>query len=683
MGQQPKKKLVVLEVSPVAVSRDNRRNPEESEREQNPIVQRVRLRSRQHQIQQQQPLRRVVMRTVYQPPLELRPRPEPLKRLRPRLAAPQPPVSIRPHLQSTSKINPQRPRPRAVRGTQFPQNPEPRVYRTQEGYPKQDQKLNPNQRINPWAVNPTAKIEKFPAPALKPDLSPNSIPPRPKPNPFAKATPTPSPAVPRLDLPRSQSNKQNNKNVPLPSSVAQGAWGAKEGRSGEHSVPGRTGGDRENQNPKLINLSRGRKRRSPIENPIFPLFKKLIDSRNRRRENQRSRIAATVPNPTSPVGTTAAQPISQTPNPQSSANQKNRTSRRPQKRPLSPWVYIIRLLIIGIGIGAIAGTLLSALEPSTQASVKTKDSVESQVQESPSATSNSTQQPLGQEITPLKAKIQTLVAQYPQLQAGVFLLDLETRAYLDLNSDSTFASASTIKLPILIALFQDVEAGKVRLDESLTLKPEMRVGGSGDLQYKKPGTEYILLEVAKKMIAISDNTATNMLIERLGGIEALDQRFHSWGLTTTVLRNVLPDLEGTNTTSPKELANLMLMVNQGRLVSERSRDRIIDIMQQTQTNTLLPKGLGVGATIAHKTGTLGSLLADIGMVDLLTGKRYIVSVMVKRPHNDIAAEELIRQISRTTYDYFNQPLPTPSTTSVPSGSSPTANRANVSDTSFN
>ncbi len=664
----------------MAVSRDNRRNPEESGREQKPIVQRVRLRSRQNQIQQQQPLRRVVMRTVYQPPLELRPRPEPLKRLRPRLAAPQPPISIRPHLQSTSKITPQRPRLRTVRGTQFPQNPEPRAYRTQEGYPKQQQKLNPNQRINPWAVNPTAKIEKFPAPASKPDLNPNSTPPNPKPNPFAKATPAPSPAVPRLDLPRSQ----NNKNVSLPSSVVKGALGGQEGRSGERSVLGRTGGDKENQNPKLINAGRGRRRRSPIENPIFSLFKQLTDSHHRRRENQRSRVAATVPNATSPVATTAAPPISQTPNPQSSSNPKNRTSRRPQKRPLSPWVYIIRLLIIGIGIGAIAGTLLSALEPSTQASVKTKDGVESQVQESPSATSNSTQQALGQEITPLKAKIQTLVAQYPQLQAGVFLLDLETRAYLDLNSDSTFASASTIKLPILIALFQDVEAGKVRLDESLTLKSEMRVGGSGDLQYKKPGTQYILLEVAKKMIAISDNTATNMLIERLGGIEALDQRFHSWGLTTTVLRNVLPDLEGTNTTSPKELANLMLMVNQGRLVSERSRDRIIDIMQQTQTNTLLPKGLGVGATIAHKTGTLGSLLADIGMVDLLTGKRYIVSVMVKRPHNDAAAEELIRQISRTTYDYFNQPLPTPSTTSVPSGSSPTANRANnVSDTSFN
>lgn len=672
MGQQPKKKLVVLEVSPVAVSRDKRRNPEEFEGEQQQVVQRVRLRSRQRQNQQQQPLiRRVVARTLSQPPLELRPRPEPLKRIRPRQSAPQPPVSIRPHLQPGSTINPQRPRSRTVRSTQFPKKLAPTEYRIQERQTTEDKKFVPNQRINPWAVNPTSKTEKFQNPTLKPGLNPKS-------NPFAKTTPTPPPATTRLDPPRSP-----NTSVSFSSPVAKGVWGGQEGRSGESSVFGRTRSDRENHKPKSIDAGRGRKGRSQIENPMLQLFKQLTNSRNRRRENKQSRVAATVPSATNPVGKTGAKRVSQAPSPQPSPNQNNRTSQRSQKRPLNPWVYIIRLLILGIGIGVLAGTLLSALEPSTQASVKTKDAVKTQVQESPSPMSSSKQLPLGQEISPLKAKIQTLVAQYPQLQAGVFLIDLDTSAYLDWNSDSTFSSASTIKLPILVALFQDVEAGKVRLDESLTLKPEMMVGGSGDLQYKKPGTEYVLLEVAKKMIAISDNTATNMLIARLGGVEALDQRFHSWGLTTTVLRNLLPDVEGTNTTSPKELANLMLMVNQGRLVSERSRDRILDIMQQTQTNTLLPKGLGVGATIAHKTGTIGSLLADVGLVDMLTGKRYIVSVMVKRPHNDTTAEELIRQISRTTYDYFNQPRPTPSTTSIPSGSSPTATRANSSESSFN
>jgi beta-lactamase class A len=222
-------------------------------------------------------------------------------------------------------------------------------------------------------------------------------------------------------------------------------------------------------------------------------------------------------------------------------------------------------------------------------------------------------------------------------------------------------------VPILVAFFQDVDAGKIRLDEPLTLEKDLIGSGSGDLQYKKPGTKYTALEVATKMIAISDNTATNMLIQRLGGAEALNQRFQSWGLTTTVIHNALPDLEGTNTTSPKELATVMGMVNQGNVVSVPSRDRILHIMQQTVTNSLLPRGLGKGANIAHKTGDIGSLIADIGLIDMPTGKRYIAAVMVQRPHNDASAPELIRQISRAAYQHFNRPAIPPSSTEAPSG----------------
>jgi beta-lactamase class A len=357
--------------------------------------------------------------------------------------------------------------------------------------------------------------------------------------------------------------------------------------------------------------------------------------------------------------------------------------RRPQKRPVGLVVYIVRLLILGIGIGALAGTLLSALDPTSQASVKTQDTAKTQVQESPSRAKTSTSVPLTGEIPALKAKVQALAAQNPTLQPGVFIIELDTGAYVDLNSGSSFAAASTIKLPILVAFFRDVDAGKIRLDELLTLKPEMIASGSGDLQYKQAGTKYTALEVATKMIAISDNTATNMLIARLGGAEVLSERFRSWGLTATALRNQLPDVEGTNTTNPKELANLMSIVNQGELVSLGSRDRILDIMQRNEIDTLLPKGLGTGATIAHKTGNIGSLLADVGLVDMPTGKRYIIAVMVKRPFNDNSAQELIRQISRTVYDYFNQPRATPNTTSLPFGKTATYSRAIASETPGN
>jgi len=114
-------------------------------------------------------------------------------------------------------------------------------------------------------------------------------------------------------------------------------------------------------------------------------------------------------------------------------------------------------------------------------------------------------------------------------------------------------------------------------------------------------------------------------------------------------------------------------------VSMRSRDLMLDIMRKTEINNLLPQGLGEGATIAHKTGNIGSILADVGLVDMPTGKRYIIAVIVKRPFNDTSAQELIRQISRTAYDYFNQPQASPSTTSLPSENPVPVNRAIASE----
>jgi beta-lactamase class A len=148
-----------------------------------------------------------------------------------------------------------------------------------------------------------------------------------------------------------------------------------------------------------------------------------------------------------------------------------------------------------------------------------------------------------------------------------------------------------------------------------------------------------------------------MIIDRVGGLEALNQRFQGWGLKGTSLQAVLPDLEGTNLTTPKELAMVIGSVEQGELVSRRSRDLVMSIMQRTENDTLLPKGIEKNATIAHKTGNLGTLVADAGLIDMPNGKRYLLVVMVKRPRNDQQGAELIRQISRTTYNYFKQVPP--------------------------
>lgn len=342
-------------------------------------------------------------------------------------------------------------------------------------------------------------------------------------------------------------------------------------------------------------------------------------------------------------------------------SRSRKTRLKPMARSL---LYAMRLLIVGVGIGAIVGTMLSVLDPATRinsaSSVSSNtDNLEQKTQSTQNSQVTGGGLYLSQEITSLKSAVQNLALASPNLTPGVFLVDLDSGAYVDVNAGASFPAASTIKMPILVAFFQDVDAGKIRLDETLTMQQDMVAGGSGNMQYKPVGTQFTALEVATKMITISDNTATNMLIAKLGGIEALNQRFRSWGLTTTVIRNKLPDLEGTNTTSPKELGNLLALVNQGNLVSMRSRDRLLDIMRHTEKDTLLPSGLGVGATVAHKTGDIGTMLADAGLVDMPTGKRYIAAVMIQRPNNDPRAEKLISAISGIAYQQFSQNAITP------------------------
>jgi len=262
---------------------------------------------------------------------------------------------------------------------------------------------------------------------------------------------------------------------------------------------------------------------------------------------------------------------------------------------------------------------------------------------------------LGKEITVLKSDLEKLADKYPELEPEVFLVDLDSKGFVSIKGKSAISSASTIKLPVLVAFFQDVDRGKISLEEELVMTKNAIAGGSGNMQYEKPGTRFSALETAERMMTISDNTATNMLIKRMGGIEQLNQRFIKMGLTTTQLRNPLPDLTGTNTTSSADLGNLLVKIDGGQLISLRSRDRLLYIMRKTVRDTLLPQGLEAGAIIAHKTGDIKSVLGDAGIVDMPNGKRYVASILVKRPDNSPEAKEFIQKASGVAYQYFKNP----------------------------
>ncbi len=262
--------------------------------------------------------------------------------------------------------------------------------------------------------------------------------------------------------------------------------------------------------------------------------------------------------------------------------------------------------------------------------------------------------PLSQEMPGLESQVKALMSRYSFLQTGMFFLDLDNGNYLDISGDRVFPAASTIKLPILIAFFEDLDAGKVNLNETLVMQRSLMTSGSGTMQYQKPGTKFSARETVTKMITISDNTATNMIIARLGGREKLNQRFRSWGLKDTVIRNMLGDFKGTNTSSPKDMVRLLTMVANRKILSPSSREQALEILRNTKTKTLLPAGLGSGAEIAHKTGDIGFLIGDAGMIEMPNGKRYLAGIYVRRPYKDVRGRNFIRQVSQTVYNYLQQ-----------------------------
>ena len=336
------------------------------------------------------------------------------------------------------------------------------------------------------------------------------------------------------------------------------------------------------------------------------------------------------------------------------------TAKKSQPQPMrSPvWLAIYAITII-VGLSTILGTTIALTNsfktPTPEAKTTVADSQPENSANKAKLEQLLVRASLGQEINPLKAKLEDLAKKYPDLKPEIFLVDLDTKGYVKIRAKEPISAASTIKLPILVAFFQDVDSGKIKLEEELTMTEEAIAGGSGDMQYQPPGTKFSALETATKTIVISDNTATNMLIERIGGKEVLNQRFSAMGLMETKINNPLPDLTGTNTTTPQDLGNLLVKIDSGELLSLRSRDRLLHIMSNVEKDILLPQGIESDALIAHKTGDIKSVLADVGMIDMPSGKRYIASMLVKRPDNSLQAQEFIQQASGITYQYFKNP----------------------------
>ena len=331
---------------------------------------------------------------------------------------------------------------------------------------------------------------------------------------------------------------------------------------------------------------------------------------------------------------------------------------------------------MGVGLGIITGSTLRMLAPEIIKSELPLSTWFGLQEEGSTATMRSAQDvtlvvesnmaSLGQfetrwEITALSQRWYELASGEPDLTASAFVLVLDDGRYAELTPDTRLPAASSIKAPILVTALELIDTGELQWHEPLVLNREIVAGGAGWMGSRPLGTSFPAHEVATEMIRVSDNTATNLLIQRIGGREVLNSRFNALGLSSTVVNSWLPDLEGTNTTSARDLARSIALVETGEILRPRSRDLFREVMGTSVTNTLIPMGLlqGLGGNqeapddnllakgyrVYNKTGDIGIVYADGGLIELPDGRRAVAAFIVKGPFNDPRSTNLIRSFA--------------------------------------
>ncbi len=318
---------------------------------------------------------------------------------------------------------------------------------------------------------------------------------------------------------------------------------------------------------------------------------------------------------------------------------------------------LIKLLIIGIGVGTLSGSFLKSLpknkglDVSNSINYREKDLYLSPVVLNPNKN----------ELTEISLEWSKLENLYKDLDISGFLL-LEDGRYAQLNPGQRLPAASSIKIFILILCLEMIDEGILKWDQNLILTKDVIGGGSGWMRYQQIGKEFPLYEVATEMIRVSDNTATNLIIKAIGGIDTINQRLNEIGIIKTRLNNLLPDLEGTNITTAKELSMILKFINNTKFLSINSRDLFRDIMSTSRPNTLIPngilKGLKVyksgdinynllikGFRVFNKTGDIGIAYADAAIIQMPDNSNAFVGFIIKGPFNDPRSPELIRKMT--------------------------------------
>ena len=236
---------------------------------------------------------------------------------------------------------------------------------------------------------------------------------------------------------------------------------------------------------------------------------------------------------------------------------------------------------------------------------------------------------------------------------SVVFKDLNENDSLSINN-SKMPSASTIKIYVMIEAYNQVNQGKISLRDTVTLNDSMIVGGSGVLQYEPVGTEVTIEELINLMMVESDNVAANILIDKLG-MTNINTTIKSLGCVDTELNRKMMDIEALNKgienyTSVNDLSLVLEKLYKNQCIESQYDKLMLDTMKQHQLKSKIPNELPEGLVVAHKSGELGGIENDAGIIYTDKGA-YVLCILT---NNGTSSEQVmaISDVSREIYDKY-------------------------------
>jgi beta-lactamase class A len=274
------------------------------------------------------------------------------------------------------------------------------------------------------------------------------------------------------------------------------------------------------------------------------------------------------------------------------------------------------------------------------------------------ALAQSTPQPQKQEV--LWQKLEDQVHQVDQRLDGIMgvaILDLTSGRNFFLHGDEVFPQASSIKIAVLAELYRQAQTGKLKLSDLYTVNAADLVQDSDIMNGLTPGVTRITnRDLATMMVAVSDNAATNVLIDHVG-MDNVNAMLESLGLHQTRLRRKMMDLKAAsegreNVATPREMMTLLELIYRGKLLNKEFTDDFFRVLS-THKDSWIPRSLPDDLKIANKPGALEGVRNDSGIV-FAQNRPFVLCVMTTYLRRERDGEDAISKIAQSAWQMFDR-----------------------------